>query len=197
MGKIITIFGSSRPQEGDAEFELAYDVGKALGEAGFTICNGGYGGIMTASARGAKEAGAKTIGVTASIFQRSANRWIDQEITVPSLIDRLMKLIELGDGYVVLKGGTGTLLELSCVWELINKRMMPEKPIVVVGNFWDSVIETLRNELLWEGMEDCTRFISRVTNAEECARLLTSRLSGRHESPSPAPPSSSPPNGPS
>ena len=176
MGKIIAVFGSSRPLEDDPEYAVAYNVGKKLGRAGFTVCNGGYSGIMTASAHGAKDAGAETIGVITSFFQRSANQWIDKVITMPSLIERLMKLVELGDGYVVLKGGTGTLLELSCVWEFINKGLIPEKPIVVLGDFWGNVIETLRNELLWEGLGDCTRFISRAETPEECARLLRSRL---------------------
>jgi uncharacterized protein (TIGR00730 family) len=197
METVVTIFGSSRPQEGEPEFTLAYDTGYALGRAGFTICNGGYGGIMMASARGAKEAGAKTIGVTASVFDRQANPWIDREITVPTLIDRLMKLIELGDSYVVFKGGTGTLLEFSCVWELINKGMMKQKPIVVVGDFWNNVIETLRGELLWEGMGDCTKFITRVGTAEECTRLLMERFDRRSGSPGAEPPSSAPPNDPS
>jgi len=82
---------------------------------------------MEASARGAKEAGGKTIGVTFNIKGRAANSWIDEQIHVPALIDRMMKLVELGDAYVVLKGGTGTLLELAAVWEFINKGLLAEK----------------------------------------------------------------------
>ena len=54
MNNVITIFGSSRPVKGDEEYQLAYEVGKQLSLAGFTVCNGGFGGIMEASARGAK-----------------------------------------------------------------------------------------------------------------------------------------------
>ena len=90
MKKVITIFGSSRPKEGDEEYQLAYEVGKQLSLVGFTICNGGFGGIMEASARGAKEAGGKAIGVTFNIKGRAANSWIDENIHVPALIDRMM-----------------------------------------------------------------------------------------------------------
>ena len=62
--KIITIFGTGRAKPGDAAYALAYELGKLLVEAGFTIANGGYGGTMSAAARGAVEAGGKTIGVT-------------------------------------------------------------------------------------------------------------------------------------
>ena len=176
MNKIITIFGSSRPMEGDEEYQLAYEVGKQLSLAGFTVCNGGFGGIMEASARGAKEAGGKTIGVTFDIKGRVANPWIDENIHVPALIDRMMKLVELGDAYVVLKGGTGTLLELAAVWEFINKGLLTEKPIVIIGDFWQNVVETLREELLWEGAGDCTKFIHSSSSPEECASFLKQQL---------------------
>lgn len=177
MNKVITIFGSSRPTDGDKEYQLAYEVGKQLSLAGFTVCNGGFGGIMEASARGAKEAGGKTIGVTFNIKGRAANSWIDEEIHVPALIDRMMKLVELGDAYVVLKGGTGTLLELAAVWEFINKGLIAEKPIMIIGDFWQNVVETLREELLWEGVGDCTKFIHCVSSPEECASFLKRQLS--------------------
>jgi len=176
MNKVITVFGSSRPGKGDEEYQLAYEVGKQLSLAGFTVCNGGFGGIMEASARGAKDAGGKTIGVTFDIKGRTANPWIDENIHVPALIDRMMKLVELGDAYVVLKGGTGTLLELAAVWEFINKGLLAQKPIVIVGDFWSSVVETLREELLWEGVGDCTKFIHQVSFPEECAEFLRRRL---------------------
>ena len=176
MDKVITIFGSSRPIEGDEEYRLAYEVGKQLSLAGFTVCNGGFGGIMEASARGAKEAGGRTIGVTFNIKDRKANSWIDQNIHVPALVDRLMKLIEIGDGYVVLKGGTGTLLELAAVWEFINKGLLAEKPIVIIGDFWNGVVETLREELLWEGIGDFTRFIYKCISPQQCADYLKEQL---------------------
>jgi uncharacterized protein (TIGR00730 family) len=176
MNKTITIFGSSRPIEGDEEYQLAYEVGKQLSLAGFIVCNGGFGGIMEASARGAKEAGGKTIGVTFNIKGRAANPWIDENIHVPALIDRMMKLVDLGDAYVVLKGGTGTLLEFAAVWEFINKGLLAEKPIVIIGKFWSGVVETLREELLWEGIGDCTKFIHCASTPEECALFLRQHL---------------------
>jgi hypothetical protein len=176
MSLTISVFGSSRPQPEDPEFQLAYNVGKELGTAGFVVCNGGYGGIMTASARGAKDAGSRTIGVTSTIFTRTVNQWIDREVKTQSMMERLLTLMELGDGYVVLKGGTGTLLELACVWEFINKGFIPEKPIVVLGSFWSGVVETLREELVWEGLGDCTKFVKQAGTPQECAALLTEML---------------------
>ena len=47
-------------------------------------------------------------------------------------------------GYVACKGGTGTLVELAVVWEMLNKSVMSGKPLVVLGNFWVPVIERVR-----------------------------------------------------
>ena len=176
MSKIVSVFGSSRPQEGDEEYRLARDLGQALAQAGFVVCNGGYGGIMEASARGAKEAGGQTIGITVEIFPRTLNRWVDKEIATRSLPERLAKLLDSADGYVILKGGTGTLLELAYVWEFMNKRLTPEKPIVLVGNFWKNVVETLSEELKWEGLGDCARFLTIVQSPQECVSTLKEKL---------------------
>jgi len=149
----------------------AYEIGSELGRSGFKICNGGYGGVMAASARGAKEAGASTIGVTTDFYKSKANPWIDKEIKLPTPIDRLLMLVELGEVYVVLKGGTGTLLELACVWEFINKNFVKEKPIVVFGDFWTPVIGVLRKLGPEEGIGDVTRFVQRIDTPQECARV--------------------------
>ena len=176
MKKVISVFGSSRPREPEPEYIEALNIGKELANAGFVVCNGGYGGIMEASARGAKEAGGETIGVTVAVFARMANQWIDKEIRKPTLVERIETLVNTADGYVIVKGGTGTLLELAYVWEFINKRFIPEKPIVIVGDFWERVVETLKDELLWEGLGDCTKFVQKVATPEECAALLKRRL---------------------
>ena len=176
MSKVISIFGSSRPQEGSEEYVLAFDLGRNLARAGYKICNGGYGGIMAASAKGAKEAGGSTIGVTSDSYKRQPNPWIDKEIKLPTPMERLFMLVELGDAYVILKGGTGTLLELACVWEFTNKNVIPEKPIVVVGDFWNAVVETVKNELPLEKPANDSRFILRANSAQDCVRVLKDRL---------------------
>lgn len=176
MAKTVSVFGSSRPSEGSPEYQQALEVGKLLARAGFTICNGGYAGIMEASARGAREAKGTTIGITVEFFPRPANRWIDKEIRAKTMLERLSILVDSADAYVILKGGTGTLLELAYVWEFINKKMIEEKPIVIVGTFWSGVIETLRAELLWEGLGDCTKFIQRVETPQECVEFLKKKL---------------------
>lgn len=142
--RIITVFGSSRPRDNDPDYEDARTLGRALAESGFAICTGGYGGVMAAVSRGAKEAGGKTYGVTAEFFSVKANPWIDVEVRVKTWQERLFELIRLADGFVACKGGTGTLAELAVVWEMLNKSVMTAKPFAALGDFWQPIIERVR-----------------------------------------------------
>jgi uncharacterized protein (TIGR00725 family) len=142
--KIITVFGSSRPKPGEADYLEAYELGKALAQAGLAVCSGGYGGVMEAASRGAKDAGGRTFGVTADFFGRKANEWVDVVVRMKTWEERLFELIRRADGFVACKGGTGTLVELAEVWEMINKSVMIGKPFAVLGEFWQPVLDRVR-----------------------------------------------------
>ncbi len=143
--KTVTVFGTSKAKTGDPTFALALETGRLLARAGFTIANGGYDGTMLAAAKGAAEEGGEIVGVTCSVFKSGrANEYITREIATDSLDERLDTLIELGQAYVALPGGTGTLLELAKVWELRNKGFLkPDKPIILVGEFWKPLVKLI------------------------------------------------------
>ena len=142
--RVVTIFGSSRPRLGESDYEEARALGSALAGRGFVVCTGGYGGVMEGASRGAKEAGGRTLGVTADFFCSRTNAWVDEEVRVKTWQERLFELIRRGQGYVACKGGTGTLVELAVVWEMLNKGVMPAKPFVVLGEFWRPILERVR-----------------------------------------------------
>jgi uncharacterized protein (TIGR00730 family) len=177
--RIITVFGSSRPRESDAGYEEARELGRILAGSGFSVCSGGYGGVMAAVSRGAKEAGGKTYGVTAEFFRAPANSWIDVEVRVKTWQERLFELIRLAHGFVACKGGTGTLVELAVVWEMLNKSVMTGKPLAVLGNFWSPIIECVRSVELAHGSpwgEANERLIYVAATPEEAARHLKEKL---------------------
>jgi hypothetical protein len=149
--KTVTVFGSALPAEGSVAYAEAERLGRLLAEAGYAVCNGGYAGLMEASARGAREAGGHTVGVTCVIWPRPANAFIAEEVRTQSFAERLMTLIERGDAYVVLPGGTGTLAELALAWEMMNKASLSKtvggrKPLLAVEPYWQPVIDCLRQE---------------------------------------------------
>jgi uncharacterized protein (TIGR00730 family) len=187
--KTVTVFGSSLPPEDTRAYGDARRLGKLLAEAGFAVCNGGYAGLMAASARGAREAGGHTVGVTCDIWSFSANRWIVEEVRTKSFVERLLALIERGDAYVVLPGGTGTLAELALVWEMMNKASLSKtvggrKPLLVTVPYWQAVVECLNQEGPLGRMGDAASdwrspamsIVTLVSNPEEAARILKGAL---------------------
>ena len=162
---IITIFGTSRAGPADEVYKTAYELGAGLGRKGFVIANGGYGGTMLAAAEGADSVGAKVIGVTCLAFGRTgANEFVTEEIVTASLTERLGRLVDLGDAYIVLRGSTGTLLELAEVWELKNKGLIGStKPVVLVGSFWRGLVDLIGGAD--SGSVDCLEIVDSVQEA--------------------------------
>lgn len=171
--RIITIFGTSNVKENDKIFSLAFELGRLCAGAGFAIANGGYGGTMLAAAKGARLAGGKTIGVTCRAFGRKGpNEFITEQIETDSLNQRLAKLIELGSAYVVLPGGTGTLLELAEIWELINKGFVkPPKPIILLTDFFRPLIEIIAAD-----DKSSVEFITIAQSPQQVVEILMERV---------------------
>ncbi|MGH9787381.1 MAG: LOG family protein, partial [Candidatus Acidiferrales bacterium] len=95
---------------------------------------------------------------------------VEEEIRVHTWQERLFKLVELGAGYVVLPGGTGTLVELAVAWEWINKGFLEQKPIVILGDFWQPVVQVIpRSELH-------SNPILHATTPEEAVAVLVEAL---------------------
>ena len=115
-GRIVTIFGGSKCGHESEEYKEAQKLGKFLAEAGFTICTGGYLGIMEAASRGAREAGGRVFGIVMNQFKAEPNRYLTDKVATDHFYDRLQNLITRSVGFVVFKGGMGTVTEMSLVW---------------------------------------------------------------------------------
>jgi uncharacterized protein (TIGR00730 family) len=142
-GPIVTVYGSSSPGEGSVDYEQARALGRLLAQQGYVVATGGYTGTMEGASRGAKEAGGHVIGVTTSLFdgiRLSANPYIDEEIKLPTLFQRLHYLVTLADAWVALPGGIGTLSEVALTWSLMQVGEMPRGPFVLVGDMWRKTI---------------------------------------------------------
>jgi uncharacterized protein (TIGR00730 family) len=176
----IAVFGGSRVARDSAQYVEAYQVGARLAQAGFTLINGGYAGTMEASAKGAREAGGRVLGVSSALFtQNVLNEFVDEEIPTDDLYNRIRELIMRGDGYLVLRGSIGTLAELHIVWNLATLEPGFNKPIVLLGDFWKNVIGAYTQNLAVN--ETCTRYLQFASTPEEGVRLLTRALSPQAE----------------
>jgi len=139
--RIVTIFGGSKCVESDVEYDQAKRVGQLLAEAGFTICTGGYLGVMEAASRGAREAGGRVLGIVMNQFKHEPNRFLTDKVATPHFYDRLQHLITRSVGFVALRGGMGTVTELSLVWNKIQTKVIEPRPLVLLGDCWPPVVE--------------------------------------------------------
>jgi uncharacterized protein (TIGR00730 family) len=176
MKKTITVFGSSKPKEEDEEFKIAYELGSLLAGKGFNVCTGGYQGTMNAVSKGAAEKGAEAIGITVNGWKAVPSRYLTKEIKCANLTERLQKLISYGDGYAILQGGTGTLLEFSFIWELMNKKLLTLKPVATHSIMWQEIAEIIDKRLLIE--KRVTGLIRNFETVEEIADYLYTNLQG-------------------
>lgn len=174
MKKIITVFGSSKPVNNEEQYFTAYNLGKQLALSGFDICTGGFNGIMEAASKGAVEGGSEAIGVTVNLWNGRTNKYVTKEIVCATLFERIDKLIEIGDGFVVLQGGTGTLLELAAVWEYFNKGLLDQKPIACHSKIWKVIVSEMNQQMKLEGRN--FEMVKAFDSTEEIANYLKAKL---------------------
>src|SRR6188508_1596806 len=146
-GKIVTIFGGSKCSPDSPEYRDAKDLGYRLAEAGFTICTGGYLGVMEAASRGAREAGGRVLGIVMNQFKHEPNRFLTDKVATPHFYERLQRLITRSVGFVAIRGGMGTVTELSLVWNKIQTRVIEPRPLVLLGDCWRPVVEQWQRSL--------------------------------------------------
>ncbi len=141
----VSVFGGAQPKAGEPAYEQAYLLGRLLAERGHVVLNGGYMGTMEAVSRGAAEAGGHVIGVTCEEIERwrhnGKNPWVSEERRQKTLLERLQVLIESSDAAIGLPGGPGTLTEIALFWNLLIVRSETQKPLILVGEGWKTVLE--------------------------------------------------------
>ena len=149
----VAVFGSSRTHENDPRYELARKIGYALGEAGFCVITGGGPGAMEAANRGAREAGAASIGLTIDLpLEPGSNPYVDVPVDFHYFFARKVMFVRYSSAFVVLPGGYGTLDELFEALTLIQTGKIRYFPVVLVDSgYWSGLVEWIRDRMLAEG----------------------------------------------
>jgi uncharacterized protein (TIGR00725 family) len=169
----VTIFGGSRCGPETAEYREALQLGRLLAEAGFDVCSGGYAGIMEAISRGAHDAGGHVIGVTMSQFKSTPNAYLKKIEPSVDFYARLQRLIRQSVGYVALRGGMGTMTEISLVWNKLAMNVLPPRPLILLGECWPRALECLRQHLVVSDAD--LAWLSFVDTAEAAVAILKER----------------------
>lgn len=174
--KIVTIFGGSKCGEKSPEYKEAKELGRRLAEAGFTICTGGYLGVMEAASRGAREAGGRVFGIVLNQFKGEPNRYLTDKVATDHFYDRLQSLITRSVGFVALRGGMGTVTEISLVWNKLQTGVLEKRPLVLVGDSWREVVKAWQNNLVVS--DEDVSLLDFAINAEDAAKIIIEKSEG-------------------
>ncbi len=179
--KVITVFGSSYPKPGSADYEAARNLGRQLAQAGFAVQSGGYYGIMAGVSQGASEGGGHTIGITCTQIERFrgivANQWVLEEIKRDTLRERLLYLVEHCDGAIIMNGGIGTLSELALMWSLVQVSELSPRPMITVGGLWQRTLAAfMDNDYI---TPEHQKLVLSVRTVDEAVKKMQELLSGQ------------------
>ena len=159
LHRAVSVFGSARSVPGSPSYELAREVGRRLGEAGFAVITGGGPGAMEAANRGARDVEALSVGLSIDLpFEHDhEHRWVDLALDFHYFFTRKIMFVRYANAFVVLPGGYGTFDELFEALCLIQTEKIRHFPIVLVGtDYWCGLIDWLRETAAGEGMISVT-----------------------------------------
>lgn len=134
--RLIGVIGSGREDPGLNG--LAEEVGGLIARAGFILINGGLGGVMQASAKGAKEAGGSTIGILPGLDPDAANPFIDIPVSTGLGEGRNLIIVRAAGALIAIGGEYGTLSEIALALKL-------KRPVVGLKT-WEVSDEIARAE---------------------------------------------------
>src|SRR5436190_3202661 len=146
----VTIFGSARTQLANEYYGAAVKTAELLGKAGFAVITGGGPGIMEAANKGARQAGALSIGCNIELpFEQKINEFVDKAMTFRYFFVRKTMFIKYSEAFITFPGGFGTLDELLGALTLIQTKKITNFPVILFGtDYWGGMIEWLRRVVL-------------------------------------------------
>lgn len=151
--RAVTFFGSARTDPSDAMYQLTVETARLLGQSGFAIITGSGGGIMEAANKGAREAGAPSIGLNIELpFEQHSNAYVDRTIDFRYFFVRKTLMVKYSSAFIFPPGGFGTMDELSEVLTLKQTHKIGGMPIVLMGtDYWNGLLDWLSNVMAAQG----------------------------------------------
>jgi hypothetical protein len=159
VGRAVTVFGSARTPEEHRDYKLVRTVGACIGEAGYAVITGRGPGAMEAANRGARDAGALSIGCNIELpHEQQSNPYLDIALRFRHFFARKVMFVRYASAFVIAPGGYGTLDELFEALTLIQTATIRHFPVILLGDGeWDGLLDWLRARALVErriGAED-------------------------------------------
>jgi uncharacterized protein (TIGR00730 family) len=146
IGKAVSIFGSARTPSDHPRYVAARALARRLGDEGYAIITGGGPGIMEAANRGARDAGAPSIGLGIDLpHEQALNPYVDVALDFHYFFTRKVMFVRYASGFVVYPGGFGTLDELFEAATLRQTQKIRYFPIVLADSgYWRGLVDWLQ-----------------------------------------------------
>lgn len=174
--RFVAVVGSAQINEDDPRWGEAFDLGRRLADAQWTVVTGGYRGLMAAAARGAKSVGGATVGLPLSAWTHLAPDESHDELWwCDSFATRANHLLSTR-AVVVLDGGVGTLSELAFVWSTAQTETSAPS-LLLVGEIWRFLYPLLIERLLVSAEDAAVPLV--VSTNDEVLSHLTSNAPRR------------------
>jgi uncharacterized protein (TIGR00730 family) len=156
VGPAVTVFGSARTPPEHPHYALAREVGACLGSAGYAVITGGGPGLMEAANRGARDAGALSVGCNIELpHEQQLNPYVDIGLRFRHFFARKVMFVRYACAFVICPGGYGTLDEMFECLTLIQTRTIRHVPVILLGDGeWDGLLAWLRERALADGRID-------------------------------------------
>lgn len=179
VGPCVTFFGSARFKEDHPYYIATRELARRVGQVGFTIMTGGGPGLMEAANRGARDAGATSVGCNIVLPQeQEPNPYLDVSLKFDRFFVRKVLLVKYSMCFVVMPGGAGTVDELFEAITLIQTGKVRDFPILLYGrSYWAPMLEQIEQmvEAGTLGREEL-KFLFVADSVEEATTLLQDRL---------------------
>ena len=154
----VTIFGSARTGEDDANYPLAAEFArKMVQERGWMVVTGAGPGIMEAGNRGAGSE--NSIGVNIRLpFEDQANAYVDASRTInfKYFFTRKLGFVKESHGFALFPGGFGTMDETFELLTLVQTGKSDLHPIVMLEaegtGYWETFNDFVKRDLLGNGL---------------------------------------------
>jgi len=123
VGPCVSVFGSARFDNTHSYYELAREIGRELGRAGFTVP-----------------------------MEQKPNAYLDKWLEFRYFFVRKLMLVKYSYAFIALPGGFGTLDEMFETATLIQTGKISNFPLVLVGrDFWRPLVDFMREGMLERG----------------------------------------------
>ncbi|MGH2905825.1 MAG: TIGR00730 family Rossman fold protein [Solirubrobacterales bacterium] len=151
--RAVSVFGSARTSPDDPDYQRARVIARQLGNAGYAIITGGGPGMMEAANRGARDAGALSIGCNIELpHEQEPNEYLDISLDFEHFYARKVMFVRYSQAFVVMPGGFGTLDEMFEALTLVQTGKIWHFPVILVGReFWQGLIDWLGGKVLADG----------------------------------------------